>query len=61
VEGSCEYGNELSDSIKCWEVLGVAAQLVASQEGLSSISKCQGASHRDSDTKHVTSPKGNGV
>jgi hypothetical protein len=21
VEGSCEHGNELSDSIKCWEVL----------------------------------------
>jgi hypothetical protein len=20
VEGSCEYGNELSGSIKCWEV-----------------------------------------
>jgi hypothetical protein len=21
VEGSCEYGNELSGSIKCWEIL----------------------------------------
>jgi hypothetical protein len=21
VEGSCEHGNELSGSIKCWEVL----------------------------------------
>jgi hypothetical protein len=33
VEGSCEHGNELSGSIKFW----VAAQLAASQEGLSSM------------------------
>jgi hypothetical protein len=39
VEGSCEHGNEPSGSIKCWEVLEVAAQLVASLEGLSSISE----------------------
>jgi hypothetical protein len=32
-------GNELSGSIKCWEVVGVAAQLAASQEGLSSMSE----------------------
>jgi hypothetical protein len=38
VEGSCEHGNEHSDSIKCWEV-SVAAQLADSQEGLSSSSK----------------------
>jgi hypothetical protein len=24
VEGSCEQGDELSGSIKCWDVLGVA-------------------------------------
>jgi hypothetical protein len=39
VEGSCEHGNEPPGSIKCWEVLGVAAQLAASQEGLSSMSE----------------------
>jgi hypothetical protein len=37
VEGSCEHGNEPSGSIKCWEVLRVAAQLVASQEGLNTM------------------------
>jgi hypothetical protein len=39
VEGSCEHGNEPSGSIKRWEVLGVPAQLAASQEGLSSMSE----------------------
>jgi hypothetical protein len=34
-EGSCEHGNEPSGSIKCWEK--VAAQLVASKKGLSSM------------------------
>jgi hypothetical protein len=36
VQGSCEYGNESLGSIKCWEV---AAQLAASQDGLSSVNK----------------------
>jgi hypothetical protein len=36
VEGSCEHGDEPLDSIRCWKV---AAQLAASQEGLSSVSK----------------------
>jgi hypothetical protein len=35
--GSCEHGNEPLSSIKCWEVLGLAAQLAASQGGLSSM------------------------
>jgi hypothetical protein len=35
VEGSCEHGNELSGSIKYWGNFLVAAQLAASQEGLS--------------------------
>jgi hypothetical protein len=39
VEGSCEHGNEPSGFIKCWEVLELAAQLAASQEGLSSMSE----------------------
>jgi hypothetical protein len=34
VEGSCEHGDETSGSIKM-----LAAQLAASQEGLSSVSK----------------------
>jgi hypothetical protein len=38
VEGSCEDGNEPSGSMKCWEV---AAQLTASQEGLSSVKVSQ--------------------
>jgi hypothetical protein len=33
VAGFCEHGNEPSGSIKCW----VAEQLLASQEGLSSV------------------------
>jgi hypothetical protein len=37
VEGSCEHGNKPSVSIKYWEVLAIAAQLMASQEGLSSM------------------------
>jgi hypothetical protein len=37
VEGSCEHGNEPSGSIKCWGNSLVAAQLVASQEGLNSM------------------------
>jgi hypothetical protein len=39
VEGSSEHGNEPSGSIKCWEALVIAAQLAASQEGLSSMSE----------------------
>jgi hypothetical protein len=34
--GTSEHGDEPSGFIKCWEV---AAQLAASQEGLSSVSK----------------------
>jgi hypothetical protein len=33
----CEHGNETSGSVKCWEILWVAAELAASQEGLSSM------------------------
>jgi hypothetical protein len=36
MEGSCEHGDEPSGTLKCWEV---AAQLAASQAGLSSVSK----------------------
>jgi hypothetical protein len=39
VEGSCERGDEPTGSIKCWESSRVAAQLAASQEGLSSMSE----------------------
>jgi hypothetical protein len=39
MECSCEGGNEPSGSIKCWEVLELAAQLAVSQEGLSSMSE----------------------
>jgi hypothetical protein len=35
VEGSCEHGNETWGSIKFWK----AAQMAASQEGLSSMSE----------------------
>jgi hypothetical protein len=36
LESCCEYRNEHSGSIKCWDTLSwVAAQLMASQEGLS--------------------------
>jgi hypothetical protein len=34
-EGSCEHGNEPSDSIKCWDIL--EWQLADSQEDLSSM------------------------
>jgi hypothetical protein len=44
--GSCEHGNELSDSIKCWEIL--AAQLVDSEEGLSSVNTNAVGIHADS-------------
>jgi hypothetical protein len=37
VEGSCEHGNELSSSINCLEIVRVAAQPAASQEGLSCV------------------------
>jgi hypothetical protein len=37
VEGPCEHGNEPSGSIKCRGNSSVAAQLTASQEGLSSM------------------------
>jgi hypothetical protein len=37
VESSCEYGNKPSGSIKCWETIPVATQLVASRVVLSSI------------------------
>jgi hypothetical protein len=37
VEASYEHGNEPSGSIKCWEIILVAAQLAASQEGLGSM------------------------
>jgi hypothetical protein len=39
VGSSCEHGNEPLGSIKCWEVLRVAAQFAASREGLSSVSE----------------------
>jgi hypothetical protein len=38
MEGSCEHGGEPSGSLKCWLSSSVAAQLAASQEGLSSVS-----------------------
>jgi hypothetical protein len=37
VKCACEHGDEPSCSIKRWKVLGVAAQLATSQEGLSSM------------------------
>jgi hypothetical protein len=37
VEGPCEHGNEPSGSITFWGNFLAAAQLAASQEGLSSI------------------------
>jgi hypothetical protein len=39
VEGSCEYGDELSGSLNLLGISSMAAQLAASQEGLSSVSK----------------------
>jgi hypothetical protein len=35
--GACEYGNELSDSIKCGEFLDYLQNQLASQEGLCSM------------------------
>jgi hypothetical protein len=37
VAGSCECGNEPSDSVKCGEFLELAEKLLASQEGLCSM------------------------
>jgi hypothetical protein len=37
VEESCEHGNESSGSIKCREILELAAQLAGSQERLISM------------------------
>jgi hypothetical protein len=37
VDVPCEHGNEPWGSIKPWEVLGVAEQLLSSQEGLNSM------------------------
>jgi hypothetical protein len=42
VEGVCEQSNEPSGSIKCCEILCVAVQLAALQEGLSSRSELVG-------------------
>jgi hypothetical protein len=36
VAGSCEHGDEPSDSIKCGEILDYLSVLLASQEGLCS-------------------------
>ena len=37
VAGACEYGNELSGSIKCGEFLDRLQNRLASQEGLCSM------------------------
>jgi len=37
VAGACEYGNELSSSIKCGEILDLLQNQLASQEGLCSV------------------------
>ena len=37
VAGSCVYGDELSDSIKCGEISRLAEDLLDSQEGLCSM------------------------
>jgi len=37
VAGTCEYGNELSGSIKCGEFLDYLQNQLASQEGLYSM------------------------
>jgi hypothetical protein len=39
VEGSCEHSDEPSGSLKLLEISWMAAQLAASEEGLSSVSK----------------------
>jgi hypothetical protein len=50
VEGS----NEPSGSIKYWEVLGIAAQLAASQEGLSSMKLLTSALELSTIRSHIT-------
>ena len=35
--GACEYGNELSGSIKCWVFLDQLQNQLATQEGLCSM------------------------
>jgi hypothetical protein len=37
VAGACEYGNELSGSIKCGEFLDYPRNQLSSQEGLCSM------------------------
>jgi hypothetical protein len=37
VAGTCEYGNELSGSVKCGEFLDQLHNQLASQEGLCSV------------------------
>jgi hypothetical protein len=39
MEGSCEYGDALSGSLKCWKFLSSCTIGSFSQEGLSSLSK----------------------
>jgi hypothetical protein len=39
VDGRCEHGDETSGSLKLLGFSGMAAQLAASQEGLSSVRK----------------------
>jgi hypothetical protein len=39
VEGSCEHDDEPSGSLKLLGIFWMAAQLAASQEGLSSVRK----------------------
>jgi hypothetical protein len=39
VEGSCEHGDEPSGSLKFLAISSMAAQLAASQEEFSSVSK----------------------
>jgi hypothetical protein len=41
VEGSCEHGDEPSGSLKLLEIFWLAAQIAASQEGLSSVCKTE--------------------
>jgi hypothetical protein len=60
VEGSCEYSNEPSGSIKCWEVLETL-HMATSQEGLSSmklvrLQACQGLG-LENNTKHADREK----
>jgi hypothetical protein len=48
VEGSCKHGNEPLDSLKCWEFRRVAAKIMGSQEGISSLKQYKGASNEPS-------------